>query len=111
MKSSSCTNGQCYCGAEVGGCLSSDRFYTDKLDPKPNTLGLQRTKDEVCEQITEFYNPKYITNHPLMINGSDLNGNPTYELEYSDNKGNQTKGTYQCLGKSTKYGMITNNLT
>ena len=48
--------------------------------------------------ITEFYNPKFINNHPLMLNGTDANGMNTYAIDYDDTKGQYT-GTYQCLGK------------
>ena len=69
-----------------------------EMDPRNNTVpGLQRSKNEICEQVTAYYNPNFIPNHPLMINGTDSNGNTAYALDYDDQKGKHT-GTYQCLG-------------
>ena len=98
IKSNICTNGVCYCGIEENGCHTEDKYYPDKLDPKnPSVLGLQRSKNEVCEKISDYYNPKFIPNHPLMVNGLNEDGTTKYEIDYADNKGNYT-GTYQCLG-------------
>ena len=92
IKSNICTDGTCYCGTDAGGCHKEDKFYPMEMDPRNNTVpGLQRSKNEICEQVTAYYNPNYIPNHPLMINGTG------YALDYDDQKGKHT-GTYQCLG-------------
>ena len=82
----------------MDACPTTDEYYEDQVDPRNNTIpGLQRSKDEVCEKITEFYNPKFIPNSPLAINVTYPNGTITYAFEYDDTKGKHT-GTYQCLG-------------
>ena len=97
-KSSSCSDGICKCG-DGDACVTYDAFDTAGTDPRDNSVpGLQRTKDEVCEKITKYYNPKFVLNHPLMVNGTDANGMSTYAIDYDDTKGRNT-GTYQCLGK------------
>lgn len=98
VKSSSCTNGVCKCG-DNPTCQDVDSFDASQADPRDNNVypGLQRRANEVCELITEYYNPKFIENHPLMVNGT-VNGSPTYAVDYDDTKGQHT-GTYQCLGK------------
>ena len=105
LKSNSCTNGNCYCGTEIGGCHTADKYYSDQVDPRTNAMGLQRTGEEICELITEYYNPKYISNHPLMKNGVDDKMNPTYATEYNDDKGSHV-GTYQCLGSFIELNYI-----
>ena len=97
LKNNICTNGVCYCGTESGGCHIEDKFYPTETDPRDNTLGLQRSKNEVCEKVTEYYNPKFIPNHPIMLNGTSSNSATVYALDYDDGKGKHT-GTYQCLG-------------
>ena len=98
IKSNICTGGICYCGTEAGGCHIEDQFYSNLTDPRNNTVpGLQRSKDEICEKVTEYYNPNFIPNHPLMVNGTHPNGTTIYAFDYDDQKGKHT-GTYQCLG-------------
>jgi len=109
LKSNTCTNGVCYCGTKSGGCSTIDYFDAAGSDPRTDfnrltgastgATGLQHIKEEVCEEITEYYNPRYIKNHYLMVNSTDSNNQPSgYATEYDDMKGSQGVGTYQCLG-------------
>ena len=107
--SSHCLEGKCKCG-ESDQC-SSSMYIEDGLDPRDGTFGIQRTDQEVCEKITEYYNPLFVPMHPLMkMKGS--NGNTfvdtgfdeestsdSYILEYDDRKGCRSHiGKYMCLG-------------
>ena len=96
-KSSACTNGVCKCG-DQDSCPTSDMYFESLTDPRDNSVpGLQRSKNEICELVTEFYNPKFIPNSPLANNGTNSDGSILYAFEYDDQKGKNT-GTYQCLG-------------
>ena len=98
-KSNICISGVCYCGTEENGCHTEDKYYPDQIDPKnPTVLGLQRSKNEVCEKISEFYNPSFIPDDERMSNGMNEDGTTKYEIEYDDDKGKYI-GEYKCLGK------------
>ena len=36
------------------------------IDPRDGSFGVQRTDQEVCEQVTAYYNPLFVYQHPLM---------------------------------------------
>ena len=85
-------------------CSSTNYLDTTETDPRDNPnnnadyatnniLGVQHRETEVCELITEYYDPLYVLNHPLMKNED----NNQYILTYDDGKGKHL-GTYQCLG-------------
>ena len=96
-KSNRCSSGVCYCG-DNQSCMISNHFDKNGVDPRNNSYpGLQRTRSEVCEKITEFYNPRFIPNHPQLL--QTTNGvTTTNGFEYDDLKGKES-GTFQCLGK------------
>ena len=85
----------------------------DGTDPRDGSFGIQRTDQEVCEKITEYYNPLFVPKHPLMkMTGGDGNmvfidtefeeeSTSSYILEYDDKKGCRNNiGKYMCLGMS-----------
>lgn len=93
-KSSACTEGVCKCGTNsecsssetvenLSSCTSSSCYY----DSSTTTCPMQRSADEVCELVTDKYNPMYVPSNS--VGATD---------PCDDNRGKNT-GTYQCLGK------------
>ena len=93
-KSSQCIGGVCKCGTNsecaslesvetLASCSSSSCYY----DYTTTTCLMQRSSDEICELITDKYNPIYIPNNAI---GADV---------ICDDNHGKFQGTYQCLGE------------
>ena len=93
-KSSACTDGGCKCGTNsecsssetvenLSSCTSSSCYY----DSSTTTCPMQRSADEVCELVTDKYNPMYVPSNSVGAT-----------VTCDDNRGKNT-GTYQCLGR------------
>ena len=92
-KSSACTDGVCKCGTNsecvsaesvetLSSCSTSSCYY----DSSTTTCLMQRSADEICELVSDKYNPIYIPSNPVGA-----------AVTCDDNRG-KYPGTYQCLG-------------
>ena len=98
-KSSQCTSGVCKCGTN-SECASAESFETlatcSSTNPKTcyniddayTSCQMQRSADEVCELVSDKYNPLYNPNNQVGVT----------TINCDDQRGKHT-GTYQCLGK------------
>ena len=107
--SNHCLNGKCMCGD--GDQCSTKMEIVAGIDPRDGSFGVQRTDQEVCEQVTAYYNPLFVYQHPLMKmknkatfidTGFDEDSTASsFILEYDDKKGCRSNiGKYTCLGMS-----------
>ena len=115
-RSNLCTNGVCMCGSTVQcadelkieddpSCNfnpTSQEEYNDLINmcsysSIDNNCKIQRSPQEVCEKITEFYNPLYVKG--AIPTSGDATPEDGINVPCDDGKG-KFLGEYQCLGKN-----------